>query len=120
MARIIAVDDVEDACLLLKKILERKGHEVFTFTDEDEAIEFASQNPVELAILDIKLKRMIGVELLAELRKILPSLKAVMLTGYPSVETARDSLEKGASEYLVKPVDKHELEETVEAILKEK
>ena len=117
MARIIVVDDVKDACILLKRILTRKGHEVFTFTEEDDVIEFLQKNRVDLAILDIKLKRLSGVDLLGHLKAIQPDLKAIMLTGYPTIETAKLSLQKGAMEYLVKPVDKDELERTVETVL---
>lgn len=120
MARIIVVDDVLDACVMLKRILERKGHEVFAFTEEEDAMDFLKGNHTDLAILDIKLKRLSGIELLEELKGIQPDLKAIMLTGYPTIETARESLNKGAREYLVKPVDKDELEQAVENVLKGK
>ena len=61
---------------------------------------------------------MSGVEVLEELKKIDPSIRAIMLTGYPTLETARESLKLGASEYCVKPIDKEELEEKVAGVLK--
>jgi YesN/AraC family two-component response regulator len=73
---------------------------------------------MDLAILDIKLKKMSGVEVLEELKSITPSIRAIMLTGYPTMETARASLKLGANEYCVKPIDKEELEEKVEKVLK--
>ena len=118
MAKIAVIDDVLDACIILKRILERKGHEVFVFTEEDDVIDFIRDNRVDLAILDIKLKRLSGIELLEELKAIQPDLEAIMLTGYPTIETARSALQEGAREYLVKPVDKDELEQAVEAVLK--
>ncbi len=117
MARIIVVDDVLDACILLKKILERKGHEVFTFTEEEDAVGFVKKNNVDLAILDIKLKRLSGIDLLGILKEIQPDLNVIMLTGYPTIETAKEALNKGAKEYLVKPVDKAELEQAVDSVL---
>jgi len=117
MAKILVLDDVLDAVNLIKRILQRKGHEVFTFTEEEEALNFARDNEVDLAILDIKLKKIGGVEVLEELKKISPSIKAIMLTGYPTIETARESLKLGASEYCVKPIDKDELEEKVAEVL---
>ena len=116
MAKILVLDDVLDAVLLIKRILQKKGHDVFTFTEEEEALDYARSNEVDLAILDIKLKKMSGVEILEELRKIIPSIKVIMLTGYPTMETARESLKLGASEYCVKPIDKDELEEKVASI----
>ncbi len=117
MARIIVVDDVQDACILLRKILERKGYEVSTFTEEEDAVGFIKKNHVDLAILDIKLKRMSGTDLLGILKEIQPDLKVIMLTGYPTIETAKEALNKGASEYLVKPIDKAELEQAVASVL---
>jgi DNA-binding NtrC family response regulator len=117
MARILVLDDVLDAGNLVKRILQRKGHEVDVFTEEEDAINHARSSEVDLAILDIKLKKMNGVEVLAELKKIVPDMRAIMLTGYPTMETARESLKLGANEYCVKPIDKDELEEKVAKVL---
>jgi len=111
------LDDVLDAVMLIKRILQKKGHEIFTFTEEEDALDYARSNKVDLAILDIKLKKMSGVEVLEELKKIEPAIRAIMLTGYPTMETARESLKHGANEYCVKPIDKDELEEKVAGVL---
>jgi len=117
MAIILALDDVSDAGQLIKRILERKGHTVIPFTEEEDAIGYVSSNKVDLAILDIKLKKMSGVEVLEELKKRSPTLEVIMLTGYPTIETARECLNLGAAEYCVKPIDKDELEEKVAQVL---
>jgi len=117
MAEILVLDDVFDAGVLISKILERKGHVVHTFTEEEDAIAFVKSQPVDLAILDIKLKKMSGIQVLEQLKKIAPDMRAIMLTGYPTIETAREALELGAGEYCVKPIDKQELEEKVARVL---
>lgn len=117
MANILVVDDVTDAGILIKRILERKGHSVTPFTEEEEALEHARAHTVDLAILDIKLKRMTGVEVLEELKNINENIRVIMLTGYPTLETARESVRLGADEYCVKPIDKDELEQKVEEVL---
>ena len=117
MADILTLDDVKDATILVGKILKKNGHTVHTFTDEDEAIAHARNQPVDLAILDIKLKRMSGIEVLALLKEINPAMRAIMLTGYPTMETAREAMGLGADEYCVKPIDRAELEEKVEKVL---
>jgi DNA-binding response OmpR family regulator len=116
MPNIIVLDDVLDAGVMIKKILERKGHSVNVFTEENEAIEYAGSTTVHVAILDIKLKKMSGVDVLKELRTVSPQTAVIMLTGYPTLETAREALELGAKEYLVKPIDKNELENKVAAV----
>jgi DNA-binding NtrC family response regulator len=118
MAKIMALDDVLDAVNLIKRILERKGHQVTAFTEEEEAIDYVDANEVDLAILDIKLKKLSGIQVLEEIKKRSPSIRVLMLTGYPTIETARDCLALGAGEYCVKPIDKDELEEKVEQLLK--
>jgi DNA-binding NtrC family response regulator len=106
MAEILTLDDVLDATVLVGKILRKKGHTVHTFTEEDEAIAFARKHPVDLAILDIKLKKMSGIEVLAVLKEDNPAVRAIMLTGYPTMETAREAISLGADEYCVKPIDR--------------
>lgn len=113
MAKVMVLDDVSDAGTLIKRILERKGYEVDAFTEEEEALAHARDNAVDLAILDIKLKKMTGVEVLEELRRVSPETKVIMLTGYPTLETARHTQSLGAVDYCVKPIDKDELEEKV-------
>jgi DNA-binding NtrC family response regulator len=119
MADILVLDDVSDAGMLVKRILERKGHRVTAFTEEEDALHHASKHSVDLAILDIKLKKMTGVEVLEELKKLNPDMKAIMLTGYPTLETAREALRLGAQEYCVKPINKDELETKVAEVIGE-
>jgi len=117
MAEILVLDDVLDAVVLIRKILSRQGHTVHTFTEEEDAIRYGYKSHIDLAILDIKLKKMSGIDVLAELKRLQPEMKAIILTGYPTVETARDALSFGANEYCVKPIDKNELETKVEKVL---
>ena len=120
MAEILVLDDVLDAAILIGKILTKKGHSVHTFTDEDAALQFAVTETVDLAILDIKLQKMSGVEVLALLKQARPDMHAIMLTGYPTVETAREALSLGADAYCVKPIDRKELEDKVDKVLRGK
>jgi DNA-binding NtrC family response regulator len=117
MAEILVLDDVPDAVLLIKKILIRRQHNVHGFTEEEKAIAFAEENHIDLAILDIKLKKMSGIQVLRQLKETNPALKVIILTGYPTVETAREALLLGARDYCVKPIDKTGLEEKVATVL---
>lgn len=118
MAEILVLDDVVDAAVLVGKILTKKGHTVHTFNDEAPALKFVEEQPVDLVILDIKLKEMSGLEILALMKKSKPGVRVIMLTGYPTVDTAREAISLGADEYCVKPVDRRELEDKVEKALK--
>jgi DNA-binding response OmpR family regulator len=120
VAEILVLDDVEDVGIMIQRILTRIGHNVHVYCDEEPALEHARKEPVQMAILDIKLKKMSGVEVLEELKKINPKIRVMMLTGYPTLETARESLMLGADEYCVKPLDINELEEKTMQILAKK
>lgn len=117
MAKILVLDDVLDAGILIKRILEKKGHEVSVFDEEEEAIRHAKDNPVALAILDIKLPKMSGFEALKEIRKYRPSIRTIMMTGLPDMETASQASTLGADNYCSKPLDKEELVKKVEELL---
>ncbi|MCX5877348.1 MAG: response regulator [Deltaproteobacteria bacterium] len=113
MARILVLDDVLDAGVLIKKILQKKGHVVHVFHDEDEALRFTEKNPVDLAILDMNLRKMDGLDVLCEMQKALPHLPAIMLTGLPDAAMAKKAFALGAVAYCAKPLDKDKLEERV-------
>jgi DNA-binding NtrC family response regulator len=117
MARILILDDVFDAVHLMTRVLQEKGHTVFAFTDEEPALTFIAERSVDLAIIDIKLKKMSGIEVLARIRQIAPRLRTLILTGYPTVETARESIRLGAGAFCVKPIDNAELEAAVSRLL---
>lgn len=120
METILVLDDMLDAVNLIKRIFQKKGYEVIGFTEEEEALNYLRSHHVDLAILDLKLKKMSGIEVLKEFKKTAPSLHTVILTGYPTIESARESISLGVGEYCVKPIDNEELEEKVERILKGK
>jgi DNA-binding NtrC family response regulator len=116
MSRVLVLDDEKDACDLIERVLS-PAHQVVFFTEEDAAVDYVRKNQVGLAILDIKLKKMSGVDVLAVMRRERPGLKAVMLTGYPTVPTAQRAIALGAYDYLTKPLDIDRLEEKVRQVL---
>lgn len=117
MARILVVDDVKEAVEAIRKILEKGGHEVLGYTDELAAIDHVKNHPVDLAILDIKLKKMDGVEVLGRLNEVQPGIRTIMLTGYPTHETVEEAMRLGAHAYCMKPIDRSELERKVDEVL---
>ncbi|MCJ8500843.1 response regulator [Desulfatitalea alkaliphila] len=117
MAEIMVLDDVADVGVMIRRILGRQGHRVHIFSDEAPAFEHARKSPPHLAILDMKLKKMSGVEVLRELKKINAGIRVMMLTGYPTLETAEQCLQLGADAYCVKPIEIDELEAKTARIL---
>ncbi|MGD0027841.1 MAG: response regulator [Candidatus Bathyarchaeia archaeon] len=102
-AKILMVDDDEHICRVMSLILEGEGFEVETaFTGED-AIKKSKSKVYDAAILDIRLPDIEGTKLLQAMGEISPKMVKIMLTGYPNLQNAVDSLNFGADAYLMKP-----------------
>ena len=101
--RILIVDDDESICKTLSAILESEGYETTTATTAKEAIEKTKTQFFNVALLDIKLPDMEGTKLLARLQETTPETIKIMITGYPSVQNAVESLNHGANSYTMKP-----------------
>ena len=88
-----------------------------TTTGGVEGLEYARSNPVDIAILDVRMPDMSGVEVLRELKALNPDIECVLLTGYETLESARAALHYGAAEYLNKPFDVFNIREVIERCL---
>jgi DNA-binding NtrC family response regulator len=89
--------------------LEQQGYEVDTAKTGQEAIEKSLAKFYNLALFDIKLPDMEGTKLLTAINETLPRMRKIMVTGYPSLENAVESLNKGADAYIIKPVKPEKL-----------
>lgn len=107
--QVLIVDDDENICKTLSAILRSEGYETATATTGTEALRKAKNQFYNVALLDIRLPDIEGIELLAQLQKMTPETVKIMLTGYPSLKNAVDALNLGADSYLMKPIDPLEL-----------
>ena len=117
-ARIIIVDDDENIRKTMKAILEDEGYIVDLAVNGKEAIEMAQERTYNIALLDIRLPDMEGVELLKLIKDNVPRTRKIMVTGYPSMQNAITALNKNADAYLIKPVNVEKLLDTVKEQLK--
>lgn len=109
---ILICDDEEGIRESLKLILE-KDYELIFAESGDEAIGIMKSKPVDMAILDIKMPRKDGLETLKELKRINPSAKIIIATGYNSMDIAQEATKLGASDYIVKPFDREQILESI-------
>lgn len=109
MSKILVIDDEKAIRKSLREILEYEKYEVEEAADGPEAIEKASKNNFDIALCDIKMPQMDGIEVLTKLLEINPDLPVIILTGHGSVETAVEALKKGAYDFLEKPFDLNRL-----------
>ena len=104
LQNILVVDDEEEARLGLSKLLSVKGFKVFTASNGVEALEVLRNQPTSVIITDIKMPEMDGLTFLREIRKLIPTVKVVIITGYGEVETYLEAMNLGAIEFLHKPI----------------
>jgi len=116
--KILVVDDDESIRLTMKVILEDEGYSVDMAVNGRDAIKMAQKTNYNLALLDIRLPDIEGVELLKLIKDSLPRLRKIMVTGYPSVQNAVAALNRNADAYLIKPVNLDELLTVVKSQLK--
>jgi len=102
--KILMVDDEEQFRATTKKLLNRRGFETIVAGSGEEAIEKLDQKP-DVVILDIKMPGMDGHQALREIKERIPDLPVIMLTGHGAEPSAKESLNKGAFDYLLKPCD---------------
>jgi len=106
---ILLVDDDEILRERLAQAMRSRGYEVKTASSGEEALKEAARESPEMAVLDLKMPGMSGLEVLRELRRHDPSTRVLMLTGYGSIATAVQAVREGAVGYLPKPADADEI-----------
>ncbi|MCC6950928.1 MAG: response regulator [Phycisphaerales bacterium] len=100
---ILALDDDEDFRQFLVALLEPEGHEIRAVATPQELFEACRDHPPDIVLLDVKMGRASGEEVLAELRQRWPRLAVVVVTGYPSLEGMRQTFKQEAFDYIAKP-----------------
>lgn len=116
-AVILVVDDDTAHRTMLKAHLGGEGYEIVEADDGDVAIHLAREREIDLVLLDLKMKRVGGMEALAAIQEVKPKLPVIIITAFSSVENAVEAMKKGAFDYVTKPVDAVELTLTVERAL---
>lgn len=119
-AKIIVVDDELDLLQLLVQRLKRKGYIVEGFPSGEEALEQIDKASFDIGIFDIKMPGIDGIELLKEVKKRIPDLEVIILTGHGTIETAIDAMKSGAYDYLTKPYNLSELEIIIQKAFEKK
>lgn len=103
--RIMICDDEEGIRESLKLILEN-DYDVKLCTGGADCLEcIKGKCDVDLILLDIKMPKMSGLDILKQIKTANPAMKVIMVTGYKSVETATEAIKSGAADYIVKPFD---------------
>src|SRR5450830_1608312 len=113
-ARVLVVDDekgIREGC---RRVLQAEGFRVAVATNGEAGLELARTAGFDLALIDVKMPGMGGIELVRQLQQMDPALVSVMITGYATIETAIDATRNGAHDFLPKPFTPDELMAKVE------
>ena len=119
-ACVLVVDDDKAVRNALKINLSKNGLEVLLATTAKEALQMLHRHPVELMLTDVQMPGITGLQLLEQVRSTWPHIAVVVMTGYGSVRDAVDVMKTGASDYIIKPIQKDELLLIIERALESK
>ncbi len=116
--KILCVDDERTTLMLTSRAIERACPEdqILTATSGEEGIEIVKSMPVDLVITDLMMPGLTGIDVLEAAKRERPSTEVIMVTAYSSVESAVEAMQKGARDYLPKPININLLVEKVENI----
>jgi len=117
---VLVVDDEPDVCEYLRDFLSQEGFEVTALSDPTLAVERIRDEVFHLVVLDLMMPKVSGLDLLAQIRAADDDIAVIILTGYPSLETASASIQHEVSAYIHKPGSPAEFREVIARIARRK
>jgi DNA-binding NtrC family response regulator len=111
--KILILDDEPIVCKRLQPALEKLGYEVESFTDSVEATRRIQETSYDIVITDLKMKEIDGMRFLEEVKSRHPKTEVIVITGFATMETAKQSFQKGVFDVIAKPFKLGELQEVV-------
>jgi DNA-binding NtrC family response regulator len=115
---LLMVDDEEGYVNVLSKRMSKRGISVTKANSGSEAIQILRRHDFDAALLDLKMEDMDGIEVLKIFKVMAPQMPVIMLTGHGSETTAREGIQYGAYDYLIKPCNLEELIDKIQAACK--
>ena len=113
-SKILIVDDDKNVRFFLEKFLKQMGYsQIQTVVTGAEALKAIQRGSVRLVLLDIRLPDMDGVEVLRKIKGIDKDINVIMITAFPDEKIAKDAMDEGACDYIVKPFDLAQLKASV-------
>ena len=112
--RVLILDDEPIVCKRLKPSLEKLGFEVDTFTRSFEAMQAVEKAAYDIIVTDLKMEGMDGMRFLQEAKKLYPETEVIVITGFATMETAKESFKKGVFDFIAKPFNLNEIQKVVQ------
>lgn len=118
--RVLVVDDDKAICEYMETFLAKDGFEVKTLSDPSSAPDEVKNGGYHLVVLDLMMPKLDGLQVLERIRKVDNDVAVVIFTGYPSLETAVQSMKMDAVDYLKKPFNPEEFRIVVDRVMRKK
>jgi len=117
---VLVVDDDKDVCEYLEDFLASEGYRVKCVNDPTQALGEVKADDYHVCVLDLMMPKLNGIDLLEQIRQTDDDLAVIILTGYPSLETATSSIQHDVSAYIRKPFSINEFRDAIHRIAKKK
>lgn len=117
---VLLVDDETEFLESMKKVLSRRGMEIFTAENGHAALQLMDNQAIDVALIDIKMPGIDGVELLERIKQAHPLIEVILLTGHARISTSITGMKRGAFDYLTKPQEPDELTLIIQKAYKKK
>jgi len=110
---ILILDDEPIVSKRLKPSLEKKGYEVETFTNSADALARVNEHRFDIVVTDLKMEGVDGMQILTEVKEKYPDTEVIVITGFATMATAKESFNKGLFDFLAKPFKLGEIAEVI-------
>jgi DNA-binding NtrC family response regulator len=117
-ARIIIIDDDESIRKILSTILQEEGYTVDTADTGKEGIRKTNENCYNLALIDMKLPDIEGIDLLLKIKDTTPRMRKIIITGFPTIQNAMEAVNRRADAFILKPFEMEKVLQTIRGQLK--
>ncbi len=107
--KVLVVDDDPSICKTVGLLLEDHGYSPRTYTDPDEALKSAEKESFQIALVDLRMPAMDGVEVVEKLKQIDERMSCIVMTAYPDLDSATETMRRGTCDYIAKPFKQEEL-----------
>ncbi|WP_320007166.1 response regulator [Maridesulfovibrio sp.] len=110
---ILILDDEPIVSKRLHPALEKKGYEVESFIDSSKALERIHERNFDIVVTDLKMDGVDGMQFMTEVKQLYPDTEVIIITGFATMETAKESIRKGIFDFLAKPFKLGEIQEVI-------
>ncbi|QGY39475.1 response regulator [Pseudodesulfovibrio cashew] len=110
---ILILDDEPIVSKRLQPALEKMGYEIESFYKSAEAMERIRERSFDIVVTDLKMEGIDGMQFLAEVKRLSPSTEVIVITGFATMDTAKESMRKGVFDFLAKPFKLGEIQEVI-------